>query len=722
MDANLSAQLRQITEAIASAANGALRLSDRLDIRAFDPECRELIRALDARCGAASESAQSERESIRVLHEMLDSGPWWAEFNERGELAGVTWSDTFRRMIGYETERDFPNTLDSWSDLLHPDDKEHVLREFRDTLRSPSGRRVDIEYRLLTRADGWHWFRTLGQLTRRSDGSPAGYTGMFIDVTEQKKLEEQLDAQQRDLKEALAQARRANRAKTAFLNNMSHDIRTPMNAIIGFTTLASSHVDNREIVEEYLKKIMTSSNHLLSLINDVLDMSRIESGKVKIDEKECSLPGVMHDLKTIVQADIHSKQLEFFIDTLDVVDEDIICDKLRLNQILLNVLSNAMKFTKPGGTVSVRIAQKPGNVRGISYYEFSIRDTGIGMSREFQRHIFEPFERERTSTVSGIQGTGLGMAITKNIVDMMGGTIDVESEEGVGTEFIITLPFRVSGQHHKPEVIPELEGLRALVADDDYNTCASVTRMLQSIGMRSDWTSSGKEALLRTKLAMEQNDAFNAYIIDWLMPDLNGVEAVRRIRKIVGSMCPIIILTAYDYTEIEEEAREAGVTAFCSKPLFLSELRDTLLMAKGLLPPVEEKQPVQAAFTGKKLLLVEDNAINQEIAYMILSEMGFSLDTANDGTLAVDCVRTAAPGQYDLILMDVQMPVMNGYEATRAIRAMTNNPLHSIPIIAMTANAFEEDRQAAMSAGMNDHIAKPIDIGQLTSVLHTYLG
>lgn len=361
------------------------------------------------------------------------------------------------------------------------------------------------------------------------------------------------------------------------------------------------------------------------------------------------------------------------------------------------------------------------NTRGIANYIFSIRDTGIGMSREFQRHIFEPFERERTSTVSGIQGTGLGMAITKNIVDIMGGTIDVESEEGVGTEFIITLPFRVSGQHHKPEIVPELEGLRALVADDDYNTCASVTRMLQSIGMRSDWTSSGKEALLRTKLAMEQHDAFNAYIIDWLMPDMNGVEAVRRIRKMMGDLCPIIILTAYDYSEIEEEAREAGVTAFCSKPLFLSELRDTLLQAKGLLPPESDEKEDQISFEGKKLLLVEDNAINQEIACIILSEMGFVIDTVSDGTMAVEQIRSAAAGQYDLILMDVQMPVMNGYEATRAIRAMTDNPLHSIPIIAMTANAFEEDRQAAMAAGMNDHIAKPIDIHQLTSVLRQYL-
>ena len=671
---------------------------------------------------AAEEAARRERESLRILHGMLNSGPWYMDFDERGNMTSVTWSDTFRHMLGYESEKDFPNTMESWSGLLHKDDRERVLREYNDTVHDYTGQKTyDVEYRLLTKNRGWRWFHAVGRLSRRPDGSPVTYVGMFVDITEQKELEQKLEKQQNDLMDALAQARRANRAKTAFLNNMSHDIRTPMNAIIGFTALATTHMDNREIVEDYLKKIMTSSNHLLSLINDVLDMSRIESGKVKIDEKECSLPDIMHDLKTIVQADIHSKQLEFFIDTLDVVDEEIVCDKLRLNQVLLNVLSNAMKFTKPGGMVSVRVAQKPHETPGRANYEFRVRDTGIGMSKEFQKHIFEPFERERTSTVSGIQGTGLGMAITKNIVDMMNGTIEVESEEGKGTEFIITLPLRVSGKQHRVERVPELEGLRALIADDDYNTCASVTRMLQSIGMRSDWTSSGKEAVLRTKLALEQGDEFSAYIIDWLMPDMNGIETVRRIRKLIGDGKPIIILTAYDYSEVEEEAREAGVTAFCSKPLFLSELRETLLTAQGVQPDEAEPQPEAVSFEGKKLLLVEDNMINQEIAGVLLTEMGFALDTASDGSIAVEMMRSAKPGQYDLILMDVQMPVMNGYEATRAIRALPDPAINQIPIIAMTANAFEEDRQTAIDAGMNGHVAKPIDIERLTQTLSDML-
>ena len=675
---------------------------------------RELQQALEA--------SERDRTSLYMLHDMLGSGLWSMEFNLRGEMVSVLWSDEFRRMLGYHSEEDFPNELESWSGLLHEEDRDRVLKAFYDTVADYSGRKTyDVEYRLLTKDRGWRWFHAVGRLSRRPDGSPITYVGIFVDITERKELRRKLDERQRELEEALAQAQRANRAKTAFLNNMSHDIRTPMNAIIGFTTLAATHIDNTETVREYLKKILTSSNHLLSLINDVLDMSRIESGKVKIEEQQCSLPGIMHDLKTIVQADVSAKQLEFFIDTLDVVDEDIYCDKLRLNQVLLNVLSNAMKFTKPGGTVSVRIVQRPGAPEGYANYEFHIRDTGIGMSQEFLQHIFEPFERERTSTVSGIQGTGLGMAITKNIVDMMHGSVEVESEEGKGTEFIISLCFRISGSKRKAEIVPEFQGLRALVADDDYNTCASLTRMLSSIGMRSDWTTSGKEAVLRTKLALEQGEGFEAYIIDWLMPDMNGIETVRRIRKLVGQEKPIIILTAYDWSDVEDEAREAGVTAFCSKPIFLSELRDILLRSKGLLTAAPEQDADDTtAFAGKKILLVEDNEINQEIAVTILEEAGFVLDTANDGTVAVEKLKSAEPGQYDLILMDVQMPIMNGYEATRQIRALETE-ISGIPIIAMTANAFEEDRQNAMAAGMNGHVGKPIEIDKLFRTLREIL-
>ena len=522
--------------------------------------------------------------------------------------------------------------------------------------------------------------------------------------------------QRRMLLDALAAAEHANSAKTTFLSNMSHDIRTPMNALIGFTALAGAHVDEPELVQDYLTKISTSSQHLLSLINDVLDMSRIESGKVQIEEKEVHLPDVMHDLRTIVNANIVAKNIEFFIDAVDVKNEDVLCDKLRLNQILLNLVSNAVKFSKAGGQVIVRIVQKPVQPNGYATYEFHVKDNGIGMSNEFQKHLFEAFTREETSTVSGIQGTGLGMAITKNIVSMMNGTISVDSTEGKGTEFTVCLPLKVLHRSAKYEIIPQLEGVRILVADDDSNTAISVSRMVQEIGMRSEWTLSGKEAVLRAKVAVEQGDEFGAYIIDWMMPDLNGIETVRRIRRVIGESKPIIILTAYDWADIEQEAREAGVTAFCSKPLFLSELREVL--SEPFRVPVEEApvQPPRYDLTGRRILVVEDNALNQEIAKSLLEEAGCIVELANDGDVAVERLRRAKAGQYDAVLMDVQMPRLDGYSATRQIRTLAS-PAANLPIIAMTANAFEDDRRKAIEAGMNAHIAKPIEVDTLLSTL-----
>lgn len=521
--------------------------------------------------------------------------------------------------------------------------------------------------------------------------------------------------QQRELLvDALNAAERANRAKTTFLNNMSHDIRTPMNAIIGFTALAGAHVDEPELVQDYLAKISTSGQHLLSLINDVLDMSRIESGRVKIEEKEVHLPYVMHDLRTIVNANIVSKNIEFFIDAVDVDNEDILCDKLRLNQVLLNLLSNAVKYTKNGGQIIVRIIQKPGFSNGYATYEFHVKDNGIGMSKEFQKHLFEAITREESATVSGIQGTGLGMAISKNIVDMMGGTISVESEEGKGREYTVSIPFKVLGNSAKYEVVPQLQGVRVLVADDDSDTAISVSRMVQEIGMRSEWTLSGKEAVLRTRVAVEQGDEFGAYIIDWMMPDFNGIETVRRIRKLIGESKPIIILTAYDWADIEQEAREAGVTAFCSKPLFMSELRDVL--SQPYRVKKEETPASPYRFEGKKVLLVEDNLLNQEIAQAILQDAGFTVDTADDGDVAVERLQDSKQGEFDLVLMDIQMPKMDGYAATRQIRTLPSD-VANVPIVAMTANAFEEDKQKTIRAGMNAHIAKPIEAGRLMETL-----
>ena len=525
------------------------------------------------------------------------------------------------------------------------------------------------------------------------------------------------------LSDAVAAAETANRAKSTFLSNMSHDIRTPMNAIIGFTTLALSNIDDKERVKDYLAKTLASSNHLLSLINDVLDMSRIESGKIHLEEVEVNLSDVLHDLKTIVSGQIYAKQLELYMDATDVTDEDVYCDKTRLNQILLNLLSNAIKFTPAGGTVSVRVRQLAGKVHGCGQYEFRIKDNGIGMSPEFAQKIFEPFERERTSTVSRIQGTGLGMAITKNIVDMMGGTIEVQTAQGKGSEFIICVPMRTQDEHRPVEKITELEGLKALVVDDDFNTCDSVTKMLVKVGMRAEWTLSGKEAVLRARQSIEMSDVYHAYIIDWRLPDMNGIEVTRQIRSLHDDT-PIIILTAYDWSDIEVEAKAAGVTAFCSKPMFMSDLRETLMSALGqkLTDASQELLPEEDAdFKDRHILLVEDNELNREIAQEILREYGFRVDTAENGAVAVEKVRTAAPGSYDLVLMDVQMPVMDGYTATRQIRALEDPALAGIPILAMTANAFDEDRRNAMESGMNGFLSKPIVIGDLVQELHKIL-
>ena len=536
----------------------------------------------------------------------------------------------------------------------------------------------------------------------------------------------ELAESQKALSDALVAAEHANRAKTAFLNNMSHDIRTPMNAIVGFTALAASHIDNKEQVQDYLGKISVSSQHLLSLINDVLDMSRIESGKVTIEETDVHLPDLIHDLRTIIQSNIASKQLELFIDTQDVMHEDIITDKLRLNQVLLNILSNAIKFTPTGGTISFRVIEKPSPVDNIANFEFRIKDNGIGMSEEFQKSIFEAFSREKTSTVSGIQGTGLGMAIAKNIVDMMGGVITVHSAEGKGSEFIVELPCKISSVSTKFEPIPELQGVRVLVADDDTDTCLSVCSMLREIGMRPDWTNYGKEAVIRAKDALDSADEFRVYIIDWQMPDLNGIETVRRIRKVIGDSVPIIILTAYDWSDIEEEAKEAGVTAFCSKPLFMSELRTVMAQPfmTSLEKQTEEKDELECKpdFSGKRVLLAEDNELNQMLAENLLTNVGLAVEIANDGTEAVEKMKSAAAGHYDIILMDVQMPKMDGYEATRQIRALEDKEKADIPIVAVTANAFEEDRQIAMETGMNGHLAKPYDVPEIMKTLKELLG
>lgn len=516
------------------------------------------------------------------------------------------------------------------------------------------------------------------------------------------------------LENALIQANRASEAKSAFLSNMSHDIRTPMNAIVGFTTLALSHLDDIDRVEECLKKISISGDHLLNLINDVLDMSRIESGRVFLDEKPSSLSEITRGVRNILQSEAAAKNQTFTINTVNVYDEDVICDKLRLNQVLINLISNAIKYTSEGGEITFRISETAGALEGYANYEFLIKDNGIGMDKEFLQKVFEPFERERNSTISGIQGTGLGMAITKNIVDIMNGSIEVQSEKGVGTEVIVTFQFKLCGDNSVCVNEPEFVGKKALVIDGSREFCEGASAMLRRLGIRSDCALNAADGLA----LVQKHSDYSVVLIDYDLGDTDGISVARDIHNILGMVIPIIMLSANDPGEFESDARAAGVSQFCAKPLFLSDLRYCLeqIFLDG---SDDGKHDVKhsAKVRSGRILMAEDNELNREIAEMILTEAGFEVETAENGQVALEMLQARGADYYKLILMDVQMPVLDGYKATKAIRALYDRRLASIPIIAMTANAFDEDRRTAIESGMNAHIPKPIDVNVLFETL-----
>ena len=612
-----------------------------------------------------------------------------------------------------------PKALRDYADgYVHPDDREKIyhyadLDNMREALRNARSVKTTVRRNI---GGDWAWIEMnmikVGSISEPAENVILAFTNRTAEVKKEQAYLDQLES-------ALAMAQAANKAKSTFLNNMSHDIRTPMNSIVGYTGLAASHIDDKEQVQTYLGKIMNSSNHLLSLINDVLDMARIESGKMNLTETKESLPDILHSIHDIIISDVNAKQLDFYVDTVNVKDETIIVDKTRLNQVLLNILSNAVKYTPAGGMITARVAETAVSHSGYGTYEFRIKDSGVGMSKEELSNIFKPFERAASADENQIVGTGLGMSIVKNIVDMMGGHIEIQSEEGKGTEVTISFEFKLEEGNTAPDEIPELKGARGIVVDDDMNACKSVSRMLKTIGMRSDWCTSGKECVFRTEEAVQEGDNYRVYIIDWLMPDMNGIETTRRVRNLVGDDVPIVILTAYDYSDIEEEAREAGVTAFISKPIFQSDLSRTL---RELCVAEQEPEPEETSydFSGKKILIVEDNEDNMDIAEKLLTEMGVKTASAVNGKIAVEVMSDATPEDFDLILMDIRMPVMNGLEAAKAIRAMSNG-VQDIPILALTANAFQEDKLLAIEAGMNEHITKPLNVEILKETLAKYL-
>ncbi len=524
--------------------------------------------------------------------------------------------------------------------------------------------------------------------------------------------------QMKKLKVAREEAIHANKAKSEFLSNMSHDIRTPMNGIVGMTAIAISNIDDQLRVKDCLKKISLSSKHLLGLINDVLDMSKIENGKLTLNYEQISLRDTMENIVNIVQPQVKAKNQHFDIFIRNCRAEEVHCDSVRLNQVLINILSNALKFTPEGGTVNTYLEQEDSPM-GPDYVRchFRVKDTGIGMSEEFQKRIFDTFSREDTSMVHKIEGTGLGMAITKYIVDEMGGTIQVSSRLGEGTEFHITVDLEVAQVLEKDMVLPSWH---VLVVDNNEDLCQSAVESLKEIGIDGEWTLEGKTAVEMVEKHHRMGDDYKAVLLDWKMPDMDGLEVARRIRNCVGGEIPILIVSAYDWSDIEEEAQAAGVNGFISKPLFKSNLYLGLGRYVQGSQEQEEKKPELLDFTGKRILLSEDNDLNWEIAEEILSEEGFELERAENGKICVEKFQSSPEGFYDVILMDIRMPVMNGYDACVAIRKLDRKDVN-LPIIAMTADAFSDDVQRCKECGMNEHISKPIDVGRLMRILQDYL-
>jgi signal transduction histidine kinase/CheY-like chemotaxis protein len=532
--------------------------------------------------------------------------------------------------------------------------------------------------------------------------------------------------QKQVLSDALSQAEAASRAKSDFLSNMSHDIRTPLNAILGMTAIAAMHIDDKEKVMDALNKITISGKHLLGLINSVLDMSKIESGTINLVEEEFSLSESVESLIALFHAQIQAKKQELKVDIAQIEHEDVIGDSQRLSQILVNVLGNAVKFTPEGGTITVSIREKKPVVSDRACYEFVFRDTGIGMEKEFIDKIFEPFARAADSRTSKIEGTGLGMPISINIARMMGGDIRVKSKVGKGSEFTVTVYLKIN--HVTEEDLKELVALPVLVVDDEEDSCISACEILNSLEMQAEYVLSGYEAVARVDKAHREDKDFSLVILDWKMPGKDGIETAREIRGVVGEDVPIIILSAYDWSDIEQEAAQAGINAFIEKPLFKSRLVHVIKDVMGICHANQTKKErhdlesfEKCDYTGKRILLVEDNELNSEVAGELLKMIGFDVDIAYNGQEALAQIENHQDAYYDLIFMDIQMPVMNGYEAAETIRSMDKTGYKEVPIIAMTADAFAEDVKKAQEVGMNGHIAKPVDLAKLESVLKNCL-
>ena len=553
-----------------------------------------------------------------------------------------------------------------------------------------------------------YWFRLGINPAESKDGSK--YVLMLSDRTKERQLRNDLEA-------ALAIAKSANEAKSNFLSNMSHDIRTPMNAIIGFATLLEKDVENPVKVREYIRKISFSSRHLLSLINDILDMSKIESGKSALHIEEFSLPEMLEELYSIIITQVQSKKQKFEMHTKGTIPELVNGDKLRLNQVMINLLSNAVKYTPVAGEIDLTVEALPESVRNHAHLRFTVKDNGLGMSEDFVKVIFEPFSRETTAYTKEIQGTGLGMAITKQIVDLMGGTITVKSKLGVGSEFIVEIELAKATQNYSDstEFWKEHNIARMLVVDDEEDVCIEVKELMSDTGVVVDYSTSGEKALERLAEMKEGRIKYDIVILDWKMAGMDGLETAKRIRELIHTDLPIMVLTSYNFEDIAAEAETSDIHIFLSKPFFVSNFRNAVARLHDEKIETEEENEPRDDFSmsGLNILAAEDNPINAEILEELLSDEGAKCTIVENGKLAVEEFERSAPGTYDMIFMDVQMPVMNGHDASKAIRASAHPDAKKIPIIAMTANAFDDDKKMAYDAGMNAHVAKPIDMDVL---------
>ncbi len=623
------------------------------------------------------------------------------------------------------TDGKFSDLRSYWRGVANDTDIERLC-ELEDigTLRErlqPGVPYLQCEYRVM-RGDEERWLQVSTLcIARDAHALPTDILVTIQDVTEQKAAEL---ASRQALEDAFQAAEHASQAKSDFLNSMSHDIRTPMNSIMGLTAIASMHADDPERVSECLANISSASHHLLGLINEVLDMAKIESGSIGLTDEEFELSDSIEKLLAIVNPQIVAKNLDLRVDVVDIKHEHVIGDLTRLQQVFVNIMGNAIKFTPEGGSIYMRISELPSRVHDSGCYEFVFSDTGCGMSKEFMETIFEPFTRANDSRTTGIEGTGLGMAIVKSVVSLMNGTVDVDSELGKGTTFTVTVHLKL--RDGATVDLSDLKGIRVLVVDDDDVACEGACTLLEDIGMRANYEMSGPAGVQAVIDADASDDPFKAVILDWRMPGMSGLEVAKEIRERVKQAPPIIILSGYDWSMIEQEAREIGIDAFISKPLFRSRLIQVMkeLLSGEVAEQADPKAMLEeCAFDGYRVLLTEDNIMATAIGQEIIGLTGAEVEHAENGQVAVDMLLEHEPGYYDFVFMDIQMPVMNGYEATTAIRAASiDRPdLAQIPIIALSADAFAEDVKHAHSVGMNDHMAKPMEIESLVAIMRKWM-